>query len=159
MQVGIVDEPVGRRATAAYRLILAVIQRRGEGDGDDADPLALADKLRLFVGQRIEEREADGLDQRGLACAVAATDGGGARAEIDMQPLVTLDVFEFDAVDSHGFALSIRSIRSPGRCAMGRYVQHRTFRTAREKRKSDLSVGYYPTRAAKPECTFASGKV
>jgi hypothetical protein len=74
----------------------------------------------LLVGQGIEERETDGLDQCGLPRAVAAADGGGARTEFDMQPLVALDVFEFDAVDSHGFAFSIRS---PGRRSLGRYAQ------------------------------------
>src|SRR5262249_49880450 len=106
LHLGVVDIPGGGGAAAAHCLILAVVQRGEEGDGDCAGALTLADKLLLVVAKCVEEGEAYGLHQRRFARAVVAAYGDCASGQGDAGAAVALDILEINSCDAADWVAS-----------------------------------------------------
>ncbi|MNX87957.1 hypothetical protein D3C86_1199110 [compost metagenome] len=104
---GGVEDVVGGLGVADNR-VLALVHPGLEGHPHGARRGPSAQEVLLLVRKTVEQGEADGLQDGGLARAVGARDGVGAQHELEAVVRVPLDVLQFDRDDVHAYESSDR---------------------------------------------------
>ena len=96
----VIDEPVGPRAATPFYSVDTIIASN-QMDHDTPILFALTHELRLVIKQKIEESEANGLDNRCFTCAIDSTDGSSAAPKIQVDLAVAFNILQLNTCNQH----------------------------------------------------------
>jgi hypothetical protein len=96
----IIDRPKSSGPATSIDYIRAIIAAN-KVDNDMPILLAFSYKLRLVIGQKVEEGKTNSFYDGAFARSIGSTDSGGAPPEINDNLTIAFDILQLNACDKH----------------------------------------------------------